>query len=166
MGSLFAREGKFAGTGKFAVSPYGASVVLTAKKAVANAVGAAISWDSDSGSRCYNEGECWLTANKTRFTAPEEGIYQLFFCVTWGETAISGERSVFITVNGGADNKLSDSQGTFQSETQICSAMALLAKGDYMEARVFQESGAAEELLADSYGVDYKVGRATFEKVR
>jgi hypothetical protein len=166
MASLFAVEDKFAQRGRFAESPYGCSVCLTSKKAVSNSVGTAISWDSASNGACYNDGQPWSSKAKTRFSAPEEGVYQLSFSVTWGEAAKAGERSVFITVNGNEDNKLADSQGTFQSETQLCTAMTFLDAGDYMEARVYQDSGVSDSLLADAYGTSFEVGRATFEKVR
>lgn len=166
MGSLLAIEGKLAGRGHIGLSPFGCSVCTTSKKTIANSTGIAISWDSDSNGACYNDGQVWSSKAKTRFTAPEEGVYQLSFSVTWGEAAKAGERSVFITVNGSENNKLADSQGTFQNETQLCTAMTSLEKGDYMEAWVYQDSGVSDSLLADAYGTSFEVGRATFEKVR
>ena len=166
MGSLIAVEGKVGEAyGELGVSPYGCSVILTAKKKVPNATGTAIAWDSDEGALCFNEGQCWTSTNKSRFVAPSEGLYRLGFSIRWAGTA-AGERLVSVTVNGSSLNKVAEFQGSSSNKSEFCQASAWLKGGDYLEARVFQETGATEELYEDSYGTDFKIGRAVFEKVR
>jgi hypothetical protein len=82
------------------------------------------------------------TVNPSRLSAPEAGIYQVSANVTWLQNA-SGSRTLTVNVNGSSAARMSDSRTPVNGATsQSVSGLLQLAAGDYVEARVFQDSGS------------------------
>lgn len=84
------------------------------------------------------------TTNTSRLTAPTAGIYQVNAMVSWLSNA-SGGRLVGVYKNGAAFPILSDVRAPTPggTSTQSLTGLISLAAGDFLEVKVFQDSGTS-----------------------
>jgi hypothetical protein len=82
------------------------------------------------------------TTNNSRLTAPEAGIYQVNAMVSWNANATGG-RLLAVVKNGAAFPTMSDVRSPTAGGTssQSLSGLISLAAGDFLEAKVSQDSG-------------------------
>lgn len=91
------------------------------------------------------------TSNTGRLTAPVDGIYAVNASFVWGIQGAfpSGERSVILRKNGtievAADQRDADTAPA-GGVTVNLTIMLRLAAGDFIEARVFQDSGGTRDI--------------------
>jgi hypothetical protein len=126
----------------------GAKVRLTSNESIGNITGTQIPWDSE----VYDDGAYWSGANPTRLTVPTTGKYHFEFFARWAANG-TGQRFITFIINGDTADRVSgdnrpgvsvDSAETYHG----ISADISLSAGDYVEARVFQSSGGALNLLS------------------
>lgn len=119
------------------------SAFATEDQSIANGAGESVELDSE----LFDTAEMHSTeANTERLVAPIDGIYQVNASVTW-ERSSEGFRSVFLRKNGVGQTYASDSRAPVpfpDTTSQTVSALISLDEGDYVDVRVFQESGGGE----------------------
>ena len=100
----------------------------------------------------FNNGAVFNAANPTRLTARVAGVYVITASIAWANDA-AGFREVHLRVNGSADIAAESSGPTTGNSAPQQSIVTTfhLNKGDYVEATVWQTSGAALE----SWNADY-----------
>lgn len=89
-------------------------------------------------------------ANNTKLVAPETGIYHIAAAVTWDPVDPNGRRQLWLRKNGagtlfaGAGDVANTVAGL---QEQRANTYSLLRRGDYVEALVWQGTGAANQIL-------------------
>lgn len=95
---------------------------------------------------------CWdLSPNPTRLTAPVTGRYFITANVSY-EAASAGHRAINILKNGTTELARSDFSpvsNSIDTHTTVNTHAVTLTKGDYVELRVWQNSGSDLDIMAD-----------------
>jgi len=141
----------------------------TASLSVPNSEAVKVPWSDAGGSLGLNIGGCWSAENPTRILLPipEQDWLLLGSLMFDDENVTTGERSAFVTLNGGSNNTLFQHQHSFSGRNGRAvpfSAMHLESKaGDYLEVGVFQDSGSTRKIEADQYGTGFEICSATLK---
>jgi len=95
---------------------------------------------------------CWdLSPNPTRLTVPVTGRYFITANVSY-EAASAGHRAINILKNGTTELARSDFSpvsNSIDTHTTVNTHAVTLTKGDYVELRVWQNSGSDLDIMAD-----------------
>jgi hypothetical protein len=149
----------------------GCSVRLTAAKNVLNTTGTPIPWDDAGGTQGYNVGGCWSSGQPTRFVMPIPGVYVLSVSV-WRDDENNAECEWALRFNWeGVANQGIASVNHHMLNTNgrlihLSHLIRCTVAGQFVTAEVFQDSGGTRKIMADKFGTDFDVGRATFELIR
>jgi hypothetical protein len=120
-----------------------------AAQSIPNAVETALSWDAED---IDTDGGHDLVTNPTRYVFPRAGYYQVSGGCGWVNNA-TGRRGLFWWKNGAALDGSSAFFLTGVNGTHAVPARAIIvqaAVSDYVELRVFQESGGALNTVTGS----------------
>lgn len=120
-----------------------AKVFRTSNQSISSSTGyTAVSWQSSA----FTAGSPapWVIGSPTRFTAPVAGRYLVVGNACWANNN-SGRRALGFGVNGSVTYGLQKQES---NGVDTCTGMTIieLAAGDYVEMRVFQNSGGALNL--------------------
>jgi hypothetical protein len=105
----------------------------------ANNTTVAVDWDlegADTTGTMHNN-----STNNSRITVPSDGYYLVVFQNVW-DTCATGIRKSFVRINGSAE-RLKQEIGPGPVVTHILSGVLWISAGQYVEACVYQTSGAA-----------------------
>lgn len=110
-----------------------------------------VTWSTTS----YQTGGVWLrSATPTRLYAPRPGLYSVVFRAVWDNNT-NGQRQLALNRAGTVSHRfalVSTSVGASGDLAHEVSGRVVMADGDYLEAYVFQTSGADRTLTLTSYG--------------
>lgn len=129
------------------IAHYGARVYNSANISIANATNTALTFDTE---RYDTDALHSTTTNTNRLTAPAAGKYLITGHVEWGASA-TGQRYINVRFNGTtviAQQHVINLNNTVFS--QSIATIYSLAANDFVELVVFQDSGGALNVQANS----------------
>jgi hypothetical protein len=123
-----------------------------------------VSWSSTE----YDDGDCWKEANPTRLTVPEGagGLYVIQWSVDILPSSLSGEKELWIRLNGDDNKRLGAQDYVGPADVQTITVIARLAASDYVECCIYLETASNGETSKDEYGSGDDLNRVKFELVR
>lgn len=123
----------------------GARVYHNADQSIPSGAWTALAFNSEVTD---SDGLHSLAANPERLTAPSAGMYLVGGGVTL-DSAAAGRRGLAVQLNGSSDLVLSVTPAVSGGYTRLAvCTLVLLAAGEYVTLRAFQDSGAALNALA------------------
>lgn len=98
----------------------------------------------------WNDLGAWAAGNPTRLTVPSNGVYQIAAQITWGAANGGTQRRAMLMMDGNVP--IAAQVGPDSYSCQNISYTGYFVGGDYIEAWVLQDSGAAMNVLAAAFG--------------
>lgn len=155
-----------------AATPIGAGLPPTVGCLVRRATGQSItketvtvlSWSSE----VYDDGGCWSEAHPTRLTVPagQGGLYAISWSTVVLPSAMSGEKEIWLRLNGDEALRLGTEDFTSTADMQTLTTLARLNAGDYVECCAYLETAENGEFGDDEYEVGDDLQRLRVERIR
>lgn len=132
------------------VPPARAKITQLSPQSMVNANTTAITWDTAD---VQVGGVFWTVANATRIVIPQAGWYDYKASATHTDVAGTGTiRYLYLRLNGGSvypSHDFKNPPAATVSSYLIADSL-LLAKDDYLELAVFQDSGGNKNTVANN----------------
>ncbi len=116
------------------------SVSKAAAQTIANITFTALTWDTEA----YDVGPMHdNSTNPTRLTVPsgQGGLYMINGLLTWSGSAGGAQRQGLLVLNtGGTTTNIVAPSASYEPQN-VCLFLAVLAAGDYVEMKGYQDSG-------------------------
>jgi hypothetical protein len=97
----------------------------------------------------YADGPALCGPNKSKLTAPRDGVYAISAGMIWSGSSTAGSRQLIIKRNGADSLAAQQSAASPTTATiQNVSTLAHLNQGDYVQAVAWQDSGSSLNLFA------------------
>jgi hypothetical protein len=132
------------------ISDISARVSRAVDQTIPDSTPDSLSWDTV----IYDTANFFTALQPTRLTVPVSGKYDITLAILWDATTNPAGLFAAIQLNGGAsiavDQRPAITQNGGYPTTLLCVAQGVpLAAGDYVEATVFQDSGAGLNVVSD-----------------